>query len=127
MDSSGGSTRIGRFSKLGGSTKRPPEGGLSAALIEAENQCYANAPARRSCYPTPRINVHDAGPCCGVKRFVPSQISADRCPDDTKPCTPGLYSKATPNTGGYARHNSSLERTSARIGEPGSGGDPRSR
>lgn len=68
---------------FGGSTKRPPEGGLSAALIEAENQCCANAPARRSCDPTPRINLRAAGSCCGVKRFVPDEKPAGRCTDDT--------------------------------------------
>ena len=64
-------------------TKRPPEGGLSAALIEAENQCYTNAPARRSCYPTSSFSLRGASYRRGVKRSVPQKKPSKRCPDDT--------------------------------------------
>jgi hypothetical protein len=65
-------------------TKRPPEGGLSAALIEAENLATRNTPARRSYYLAPRINLSGASSYCEVKRLVPSAKPNKRCPYNTK-------------------------------------------
>src|SRR3984893_3150568 len=55
-------------------TKRPPEGGLSAAaLIEAENQATRTPPPAG-------VNLRGASSCCEVKRLVPREKPNKRCP-----------------------------------------------
>ena len=63
--------------------KDRPEGGLSVALIEAENQA-TRTPPPADLVTQPLISIlRDAGSCCGVKRLVPSRKPNKRCPEDT--------------------------------------------